>query len=180
MAKFDRHRESKPAHRAVGVDIGGVLIRPARESGDTSFFSSGYLETPMVDGAFDAVARLNRDVFPDAVHLLSKAKSGTARKTCEWLAFHNFHEITGVPLEREQFCERREDKAPIARRLALCAFIDDRLDVLGHLEHIAVRILFAAGSKWAPGMSTLPVGVRLAVGWPEAMSVLDEELRRIS
>lgn len=131
----------------------------------------------MVDGAFDAVAHLNRAVFPGAVHLVSKAKSGTARKTCEWLAFHNFHEITGVPLERVHFCERREDKAPIARRLALCAFIDDRLDVLRHLEHVAVRILFAAGPEWAP-LATLPGGLRLAVGWPEAVRVLDEELRR--
>lgn len=162
---------------AIGIDIGGVLIRPARESGDTSFFSSAYLETPTVDGAFEAVQRLNQEVFPNAVYLVSKAKSGTARKTREWLAHNNFHAIAGIPLERVYFCERREDKAPIARRLGLSAFIDDRLDVLEHLESVAIRVLFAAGPEWEP-RAPVPVGMRLAIGWSETLTVLDEELRR--
>lgn len=156
---------------ALGVDIGGVLIRPARDSGDTSFFSSGYLETPMVDGAFDAVTLLNRGPFAGHVHLVSKAKSGTARKTIEWLAHHRFHEATGVPLERVHFCERREDKAIIAKRLDLTAFIDDRLDVLQHLAAVKTRILFAASPSFAP-KEPLPDGLHLAVGWPDVLAFL--------
>lgn len=71
-------RKDEPGAPALGVDIGGVLIRPARDSGDTSFFSAGYLETPMVEGALDAVAQLNREVFPGRVHLVSKARAGRA------------------------------------------------------------------------------------------------------
>jgi hypothetical protein len=167
MARAQRHQGvSEPA---LGIDIGGVLIRPALDSGDTSFFSSGYLETPMVDGAFDAVARLNREAFPGCVHLVSKAKSGTARKTIEWLAHHRFHETTGVPLERVHFCEQREEKAIIAKRLALTAFIDDRLDVLQHLAAVKTRILFAASPAFVHAQPP-PDGVQLAVGWAEALA----------
>ena len=156
---------------AIGIDIGGVIIRPARESGDTSFFSSGYLETPMVEGAFEAVAQLNRELFPGAVHLVSKAKSGTARKTLDWLSHHAFHHITGVPLERVHFCEERAEKAVIARRLNLTAFVDDRIDVLEHLRAVPTRILFAATTDFIPRAAP-PKGVALAVGWTQAMALL--------
>jgi hypothetical protein len=164
-------RQNDARTPALGVDIGGVLIQPARDSGDTSFFSSGYLDTPMVDGAFDAVARLNCESFPGRVHLVSKAKSGTARKTVEWLAHHRFQEATGIPLERVHFCEQREEKAIIAKRLGLTAFIDDRLDVLHHLAAVKTRILFAASPAFAPAQPP-PDGVQLAVGWAEALSLV--------
>ncbi|MBP6011075.1 MAG: hypothetical protein KBA31_02505 [Alphaproteobacteria bacterium] len=163
-------RRDKKSAPALGIDIGGVLIRPARDSGDTSFFSSGYLETPIVDGAFEAVARLNKLVFPDRVFLVSKAKSGTAQKTVKWLAHRRFHETTGVPLERVHFCERREDKAIIAKRLRLTAFIDDRLDVLGHLAGVKTRILFAASATLAPAQ-TPPDGVQFAIGWAATLDL---------
>jgi hypothetical protein len=155
----------------LGVDIGGVIIRPARESGDTSFFSSGYLETPAVEGALEAIAYLNAHVFPGAVHLVSKAKSGTARKTVEWLAHHRFHEATGVPLERVHFCAERAEKAIIAKRLKLTAFIDDRIDVLEHLSAVPHRILFAATPDFVPTMPP-PAGSQLAVGWTQALALL--------
>lgn len=164
-------RQGDPLKPALGVDIGGVLIRPAHDSGDTSFFSSGYLDTPMVEGAFDAVAELNAGAFAERVYLVSKAKSGTARKTIEWLAHHDFHGRTGIPLERVRFCEERAEKAIIAKRLGLTAFIDDRLDVLHHLEHVATRILFAASSDFVPSQN-VPPGVQLAVGWTAALALL--------
>jgi hypothetical protein len=174
MARQKQHAD--PDRPALGVDIGGVLIRPAREGGDTSFFSSGYLDTPMVDGAFDAVAQLNAEAFAGHVYLVSKAKSGTARKTIEWLAHHDFHGRTGIPLERVRFCEERAEKAIIAKRLGLTAFVDDRLDVLQHLEHVATRILFAASSDFAPPQRP-PSGVQLAVGWAAALALLRPAVR---
>ena len=171
MARPTLHAD--PMEPALGVDIGGVLIRPAREGGDTSFFSSGYLDTPMVDGAFDAVARLNAEVFAGRVYLVSKAKSGTARKTIEWLAHHDFHVRTGIPLERVRFCEERAEKAIIAKRLNLVAFVDDRIDVLQHLAGVETRVLFAATPAFAPKEAP-PAGVRLAVGWAEVLTLLKQ------
>ena len=129
-------------------------------------------------GIREFVRRLNREVFPDSVFLISKAKSGTAQKTREWLAHRDFHGVTNVPLERVYFCERREDKAPIARRLRLSAFVDDRLDVLEHLQGVALRILFAAGLEWV-SQARVPEGVRSAVGWAETLTILEETRRRL-
>lgn len=158
---------------ALGVDVGGVIIWPARERGDTSFFSSGYLETPAVAGALEAVARLNAEVFPGAVHIVSKARSETAHQTLEWFEHHGFHAITGVPPERIHFCENREDKAPIARRLGLTAFVDDRVDVLRYMADVPTRVLFAAEAAWVPD-NWRTSGAKLAVGWREALAHLEE------
>ena len=149
---------------ALGVDIGGVLIRPARAGGDTSFFSSAYLETPQVAGAFEAVRWLNAGPFAGAVSLVSKAKSGTAQKTREWLHHHEFYQRTGVPAANVYFCERREDKARFAKRLRLTAFIDDRIDVLTHLTMVPERILFAESAEWLPEGAAAS-GFTLCVGW---------------
>src|SRR4029079_7886661 len=56
--------------RRLGVDIGGVIIEPADGDADTSFFGAHYLRTPVVHGAFDALAALG-PAF-DEVHLVSK------------------------------------------------------------------------------------------------------------
>lgn len=156
---------------ALGVDIGGVLIRPARSGGDTSFFSSGYLQTPEVAGGFEAVRRLNHGPFVGAVYLVSKAKSGTARKTREWLQHRDFYNRTGVPPERLHFCERREDKAPIAKRLGLTAFIDDRVDVLEHLTMVEERILFAEAAEWVSERAAAS-GFAVCVGWEAVLARL--------
>ena len=155
---------------AIGVDIGGVIIRPARASGDTSFFSSGYLDTPVVEGAIDSVAQLNASVFPGQVFLVSKAKSGTAQKTREWLHHQNFYERTGLTEDKLFFCEKREGKVPIAKRLGLTAFIDDRVDVLGHLSQIKDRFLFAENREWLP--QNIPSELISVIGWTDLLSKL--------
>ncbi|MEP3890465.1 MAG: hypothetical protein ABJN69_08345 [Hellea sp.] len=155
---------------AIGVDIGGVIIKPARASGDTSFFSSGYLDTPVVKGAIESVAKLNASVFPGQVFLVSKAKSGTAQKTREWLHHQSFYERTGLTEDKLFFCAKREGKVPIAKRLGLTAFIDDRIDVLGHLSQIQNRFLFAENREWLP--QNIPSELITVIGWTDLLSKL--------
>lgn len=46
-------------------------------------------------------------------------------------------------MEHVHFCAERADKAPIAQRLELTHFIDDRPEVMAHLDGIVPhRILF--------------------------------------
>ncbi|MGB0907038.1 MAG: hypothetical protein ACPGVT_06060 [Maricaulaceae bacterium] len=165
------HNPKAKSGPAIGVDIGGVIIKPARASGDTSFFSSGYLDTPSVEGAIEGVAHLNKTVFPGQVFLVSKAKSGTAQKTREWLHHQNFYERTGLTEDKLFFCEKREGKVPIAKRLGLTTFIDDRVDVLGHLSHIQARYLFAESDEWLP--DTVPAELTPVIGWQEFLSLLE-------
>lgn len=157
---------------AIGVDIGGVVIRPARKTGDTSFFTDAFLDTPAVDGAFDGVAALNQALYPGAVQIVSKAGPRTAEKTRLWLKHHRFHDITGVGEDRLHFCRTREDKAPIARRLGLTAFVDDRVDVLEHLGFVPLRVLFRETDALPPSPPP-PAALIQAAGWREVLERLN-------
>jgi len=127
---------------ALGVDIGGVIIQPADDDEDTSFFGDQYLRTAPVPGVFDALATLVDDVFGDEVHLVSKCGEATERRTREWLAYHDFFSRTGIAPDHLYFCRQRPDKARIAMSLGLTQFIDDRLEVLGYMTSVRHRYLF--------------------------------------
>ncbi len=131
----------------LGVDIGGVLIDRVADGTDTSFFSSRFLETPAVTDGFTTLARLARERFGPAVHLVSKCGPQVQEKTRLWLIHHRFSEITGIPLERVHFCRTREEKAPICKRLQVTHFVDDRFDVLSYLTTVPRLYLFQPRDK---------------------------------
>ncbi|MCG5455271.1 hypothetical protein PSH03_006343 [Micromonospora sp. PSH03] len=158
------------AMRRLGVDIGGVIIEPADDDADTSFFGAHYLRTPAVVGAFDALAALG-PAF-DEVHLVSKCGEATERRTREWLAHHDFPARTGVPVERVHFCRTRPDKAPIARRLDLTHFVDDKLEVLGYLASVPHRFLFRPRRAEVAAHAALLPHVRRVESWSELTSLL--------
>ncbi|HYN97017.1 MAG TPA: hypothetical protein VES42_24520 [Pilimelia sp.] len=131
--------------RRLGVDIGGVLIQPADHDADTSFFGDHYLRTPAVPDAIDCLAALadpDGGAFAGAVYLVSKCGPDTERRTRHWLAHHDFFGRTAIPPAHLHFCRTRAAKAPIAQRLGLTHFVDDRLEVLGYLTTVPHRLLF--------------------------------------
>ncbi|KOX10556.1 hypothetical protein ADK66_09125 [Micromonospora sp. NRRL B-16802] len=156
--------------RRLGVDIGGVLIEPADEDADTSFFGANYLRTPAVDGAFDALAALG-PAF-DEVHLVSKCGATTEQRTRDWLAHHGFPARTGIPVDRVHFCRTRPAKAPIAQRLGLTHFVDDRLEVLGYLESVPHRYLFRPRPAEVDAHAALLPLVHQVRSWPELTALL--------
>ncbi|MDG4838041.1 hypothetical protein O7631_16090 [Micromonospora sp. WMMD967] len=156
--------------RRLGVDIGGVIIEPADGDADTSFFGAHYLRTPVVHGAFDALAALG-PAF-DEVHLVSKCGEATERRTREWLAHHDFAARTGIPVERLHFCRTRPDKAPIAERLGLTHFVDDKLEVLGYLTSVPHRFLFRPRPAEVAARAALLPLVHRVESWPELTSLL--------
>ncbi|TYC02355.1 hypothetical protein FXF53_09840 [Micromonospora sp. WP24] len=156
--------------RRLGVDIGGVIIQPSDDDADTSFFGDHYLRTPQVTGAFDALAALAGGF--DEVHLVSKCGEDTQRRTVEWLAHHEFHSRTRIPVRRVHFCRTRPAKAPIARRLGLTHFVDDKLEVLSYLDSVPHRFLFRPRpAEVAAHVAHLP-GVHRVEGWPELVTAL--------
>lgn len=158
------------AMRRLGVDIGGVIIEPADDDADTSFFGAHYLRTPAVVGAFDALSALG-PAF-DEVHLVSKCGEATERRTRDWLAHHDFPARTGIPVERVHFCRTRPDKAPIARRLGLTHFVDDKLEVLGYLDSVPHRILFRPRKAEVAAHAALLPRVRRVESWSELTPLL--------
>lgn len=128
--------------KALGVDIGGVLIDRANDHTDTSFFSGNYLKTTAVPGAFEAIAFLNKGVFKDSVFLVSKCGLNTQRKTLEWLTHNGFYDQTGLTPAKVHFCFERAEKEIICKRLGVTHFVDDRLEVLSYLHSVPNRYLF--------------------------------------
>jgi hypothetical protein len=158
----------------LGIDIGGVIITPARAAGDTSFFSSDYLATPPMADAFDVIGELSCTRFGANVHLVSKCGPGVEAKTRAWLIHHGFHAITGVPEERLHFCRERADKAPICKRLGVTHFIDDRLEVLGYLASVPHRFLFQPEEREVARHAAHLSRVRIAQSWREIATALAE------
>lgn len=156
----------------IGVDIGRVIIAPGDLAGaDTSFLDgdlASALGAPPNDGAFAALAELAR-AFEGRVWLVSKAGPKVQDRTRRWLAHHRFAALTGVPEANVRFCRERRDKAEHARALALSHFVDDRADVLRHLEGIVPhRFLF--GPQRAG--TAVPRGVVAVLTWAEALAAI--------
>lgn len=162
----------------LGIDIGRVLIAPDSPDGkaDTSFIG-GSLEaaiaTPPYDGMFEAVPRLV-EMFRAQVWLVSKAGPRVQEKTRHWLRHHRFFERTGIAPGSVRFCLERPQKAQHCLELGITHFIDDRADVLGHLEGI-VPNLFLFGPQKRPARVR---GVVLVPSWAEAQVAVARSLER--
>ncbi|MEK8106716.1 hypothetical protein NKG94_18920 [Micromonospora sp. M12] len=160
------------AMRRLGVDIGGVIIEPADDDADTSFFGAHYLHTPAVDGRS---TRSRRSARRSTRCTWCPAWGGHRGRTREWLAHHDFPARTGIPEERMHFCRTRPDKAPIARRLGLTHFVDDKLEVLGYLDSVPHRFLFRPRRAEVARHAALLPRVHPVQSWPELTGLLRAE-----
>jgi hypothetical protein len=157
----------------LGIDIGRVIIHG--DGPDTSFVGAGSDEeamaAPMMDGAFDAIARLVRS-FGNRVWIVSKCGKRIEARSRMWLERQRFHELTGIPRDRLHFCRERKDKAAIALRLGIDWFIDDRIDVLRAMTHVPHRFLFGA-------LSSPDAGIEAVANWAATEDAIDQRLRAI-
>ncbi len=164
----------------LGIDIGGVLIERVNHDKDTSFFGKGFLRTPAVPGAIEAVRRLAQGATfsPSRVCLVSKCGPRVQERTRAWLAHHAFFEETGIPKENLFFCLERGQKAGICRTLGVTHFVDDRLEVLiGMKEVVPHRFLFRPSSSEVREWSFARTNEREAQSWGEIVAWTSEEAR---
>jgi hypothetical protein len=156
------------ATSGLGIDIGRVIMCPVHDDGqpDTSFLTANdaaALETPASPGMFEVVPRLV-EAFGGRVWLVSKAGARVEALTRRWFLRHEFFARTGMPEAHARFCRRREDKRAHAAELGLTHFIDDRVDVLGHLRGLVPHLaLFGVQTEPAPAW-TIPIADWRAVG----------------
>jgi len=168
--------ERQGAPPVLGVDVGGVLVDRAAEGSDTSFFGSDPMSTPMVPDAFAAVATL-APLFGWRVHVISKAGPKISALTREWLARHEFFALTGVSPSNLHFVRKRHEKAPVCAQLGVTHFVDDRLDVLEHLEGVVEhRILFLGGLGLNTPPQTLDSSIREIVSWADTVRSIEQSL----
>lgn len=140
---------------ALGIDFGRVIMTPSAsvEGADSRFLTlpeEDALSIPPPPNAFSVIAGLVRH-FQGRAFVVSKAGPRIQQLTRQWLARHQFHEITPLRPGAVRFCRERKEKRDHALALGLTHFIDDRVDVLRHLTGIVPhRYLFGPQSQ-VPG-----------------------------
>lgn len=163
----------------IGIDIGGVIIdRNRNDNSDTSLFGTNYLNAFAVSGALEAISVINKKMFPNETYIISKCGAAIEKKSREWLRHNGFYTMTSVAEDHVYFCRERADKAPIARKLGLTHFIDDKYEVLGYMKDVvANRILFNPNLEEM--MQTGPVGPVIPIfSWADVLYYLNEELTK--
>jgi hypothetical protein len=154
----------------IGIDIGGVIIDRANDDEDTSLFGDNYLNARPVAGAIEALQKLNTEIFPKEVFIVSKCGEKIEARSREWLKAKGVYEKTGIPESNVHFCRQRADKAPIARKLGLTHFVDDRLEVLGYMRGIVEqRILFAPSPQGLERYGLMSGPVILTFSWKDVI-----------
>ncbi len=124
---------SKDTKKVLGVDIGNVIINNRLNDPEMNEVTEAvYAAFPPSEGAFDALKTLN-DHFHGQVYLLSKCTEWAQEQILLWLKAHNFYAKTGIKESNVYFVRKRPEKDGVARKLGITHFIDDRLEVLGHL-----------------------------------------------
>jgi hypothetical protein len=126
----------------IGFDIGRVIVGGDGEGREDTIFSDRYLETPPIEGAIEAIARLVTERFGPHAHLVSKCGANVQARTRQWLDHHRFYERTGIAEGCVHFCRKRHEKGPICTRLGITHFVDDRVEVLAHIDRSVRKYAF--------------------------------------
>lgn len=146
---------------ALGLDFGRVIMCPPEgvEGADTRFLALPEDEALAIAppaGAFQIIAALVVK-FQGRVSIVSKAGPRIQRLTQAWLEAHGFFELTGMPRTALYFCRERSEKRDRALKLKLTHFVDDRVDVLAHLETVVPnRYLFGQNAHVPPWAVHVP------------------------
>lgn len=119
---------------ALGVDFGDVIIQLQPTAG-ISFYDHTYLSCPQLPGAMAALTKL-RKKFLEKIYIISKCAPYEEIKILNWLEARSFFAITGIHKNHVIFCRQREEKAVIAQQINLTHFIDDKIDVLQHMNTV--------------------------------------------
>lgn len=161
----------------IGIDIGGVIIdRQRNDNSDTSLFGPNYLNALAVPNVMEVIAIINDRIFPHQTYIISKCGANIERKSREWLMHNKFYEKTGMTEDKVHFCRERCDKAPIAQKLGLTHFIDDKLEVLGYMRDIVPnRILFNPSLHEMQRAGPLCGAIFPVFTWPEVLVLLGEK-----
>ena len=161
----------------IGIDIGKVIMSPVVGGRSDTSFLSGSLEramqTPPTPHALEAVRELV-EVFDGQAWLISKAGPSVQFKTKEWLKHWDFYSHTQLPRKNLRFCLRRPDKAGHCKQLKITHFIDDRLDVLKHLNG-NVQHLYLFGEQ--PKLDAAPDWVTPVIDWPQTVNCVSSTIR---
>lgn len=120
----------KPGGGALGIDLGSTIICTA--------------VAPRVafEDSFRVIKRLVDERFGENVFIVSKVNEEQQKRVEEFIKNERLCEQTGISRDKVFFCRERHEKAPICEKLGVTHFIDDRPEVLSHMDSVQNRILF--------------------------------------
>lgn len=118
--------------KALGVDIGNVIIDFRVLDPDFELTEENYSSVPSVAGSFGALMMLNKH-FDGEVYLISKATPWAQARIKQWFIDNGFFETTGLNPKNIYFTAERGEKTGICESLGITHFVDDRIEVLSSM-----------------------------------------------
>lgn len=119
----------------LGLDFGNVISKekPIRMSCDFDWMNREYVE---------GCPQNLINIVPcfDEVYIVSKCSVESEVLIPKWLESVNFYGLTGIKPQNIRFCRERADKAAICKELKIGCFIDDRVEVLSHMNSVRYKI----------------------------------------
>ncbi len=117
---------TKPTE-ALGVDLGNTVFDQKKQ---------------LFPDVVRVLRRLVTERFGNEVYIISKVTPEQKKRALQRIEDTQFHLITGIRPQHVEFCAERADKAAICARLNITHHIDDRPEVMRHLEHRITKFLF--------------------------------------
>lgn len=158
----------------IGIDFGGVIIPIInfRSKNDTSFIeceNNSSLQTPENKNAIVSIHALVKNYDKKNIFIISKAGLKTQDRTVNWLNNNNFFQRTGFAKENILFCDEREEKGILCKKLGIIHFIDDRIHIMQILREIVPNLyLFGENEK----NKNVTKWVTLVENWDELLPYL--------
>jgi ribonuclease Z len=142
---------------AIAVDIGGVVYGARHGAGDNT--ADHDAEAASIPGALDGLRALAAQY---EVYLLSFCGAATEERTRARLRADCVAAL--VPEERWVFTRTRGDKAKEMRERGIALLLDDREDIVRHVQRSGLRALRFVEAEG--GWATAPVAVAAALAAP--------------
>lgn len=156
--------------QAIGIDIGNVIINNRSVDPEIKKVDEAtYASFPPTEGVFDAIKTIN-EYFHGNVFLVSKCTEWAQEQILLWLESHDFYTKTGVKPGNVYFVRQRNEKDGICRKLGITHFVDDRLEVLGHMiESTPNLILFQPDQNEVEEFKRFLPKVKVVNSWQEVI-----------
>ena len=118
--------------KKIGIDIMGVILPKSVENETFEEF----LACSALPGAVQSIKKLVDKYKPENVFIISRCPEFAEKGIMRWFDEHKFFIETNFNRSNIYFCREQADKAPIAEKLQLNYFIDDKTSVLDFMKDI--------------------------------------------
>lgn len=150
--------------KKIGFDFGNTIKKSGGE---------------LMEGFMDAFRQLQK-IFHEDVYIISRVDDEEGSKKA--LKFLKENRLLDCENSFEnghvRFCLKREEKGPIAEKLGLTHFVDDRTECLHHMKTVKHRFAINPTSKQIEEFP--PDGMHVASNWEELTPMIIATTKKIA